>query len=220
MIPPMLAQMFRTMRAFFLANARASAGGSTLDLPGVAAAIVPAMPERSVVNCVVYDDADALEHELDRIAAAYEEAGVQAWTVWVHDSDARAGELLAAAGHVLDAEPVAQARDLEGVEPPPAGQLDLLDDPTPADFDPIVETAYGWPGFASAIPAFPPSFHAYVARADGQPACCLITFDEDGDTCIQVVGTVPQARGRGLAGGLLAQALADARERGCTTTAS
>lgn len=95
MIQPMLAPMFRTMRAFFLANARASAGGSTLELPGVGAAIVPAMPERSVVNCVV------------------------------------------------------------------AGELDLLDDPTPADFDPIVEAAYGWPGFASAIPAFPPSFRDF-----------------------------------------------------------
>src|SRR5438270_208278 len=52
--------MFRTLRAFSLASAEASQGGSTLELPGVSAAIVPSMPERSVVNCVVYEDAEAL----------------------------------------------------------------------------------------------------------------------------------------------------------------
>jgi GNAT superfamily N-acetyltransferase len=86
--------MFRTMRAFWLANAERSRGGSTLELPGVAAATVPAMPERSVVNSVVYEDA----------------VGVDAWTVWVHESDARAQDLLAAAGNALDAEPMGQAR--------------------------------------------------------------------------------------------------------------
>jgi hypothetical protein len=69
--------MFRTMRAFWLASAEASRGGSTLELPGVAAAIVPAMPERSVVNGVVYDDAGALGAALDEVGAAYGDAGVE-----------------------------------------------------------------------------------------------------------------------------------------------
>src|SRR5437868_4410101 len=153
--------MFRTMRAFFLANAEASRGGSTLELPGVAAAIFPAMPERSVVNCVVYDGAEALGAALDQLAAAYDEAGVVAWTVWVHDSDARAQELLRAAGNVFDAEPMAQARDLDGIEAPRAEELDLIENPSPADFDPIVEAAYGWPGFAATMTRLP--LHPYVA---------------------------------------------------------
>ncbi|HEX8073529.1 MAG TPA: GNAT family N-acetyltransferase [Thermoleophilaceae bacterium] len=214
----MLDPMFRTMRAFWLANARASVGGSTLELAGAIAAIVPAMPDRSVVNSVVYDDAGALERGLDSIAAAYEDAGVRAWTVWVHESDERARELLAAAGHVLDAHPMGQARELAGVDELPHGDLDLHPDPVPADFDPVVESAYGWPGFAAAIPAFPPGFHAYVALLDARPACCLGLFDCNGDTGVQLVGTVSEARGRGLAGRLLARALVDARERGCTTT--
>src|SRR5439155_5826734 len=118
--------MFRSLRAFWLGFAPATRGGSTLELPGVAAAIVPAMPQRSVVNCVVYEDADALEAQLDPLAAAYEAAGVDAWTVWVHESDDRAQGTLSAAGHVLDAEPMAQARDLDGIEPPEDGDLDLL----------------------------------------------------------------------------------------------
>src|SRR2546423_12757208 len=106
--------MFRTMRAFWLANAEASRGGSTLELPGVAAAIFPSMPERSVVNCVVYYEAEALGAALDQLAAAYDEAGGVAWTGLGHDSDARAQELLTAAGKVVGAEPMAPARDLGG----------------------------------------------------------------------------------------------------------
>jgi GNAT superfamily N-acetyltransferase len=208
--------MFRTMRAFWLANAEASRGGSTLELPGVAAAIVPTMPERSVVNCVVYDDAEALGAALGELGAAYDHAGVSAWTVWVHESDARAQEHLAADGHVLDAEPMAQARELDGVEPPGDGELDLVGDPTPADFDPIVEAAYGWPGFADAMTELP--LHPYVARHEGRPAACLGIFDHDGDAGVQLVGTVPEARGRGLASLLMRRALVDARERGCTFT--
>src|SRR2546421_5413371 len=135
--------MFRTMRAFWLASAEASRGGFTRELPGVAAAIVPSMPERSVVNCAVYEDADALGAALDRLAAAYDEAGVQAWTVWVHESDGRAQELLTAAGHVLDAEPMAQARELDGVEAPGAGGPDPIGGPFPARLGPLVGGAYG-----------------------------------------------------------------------------
>ena len=206
--------MFRTLRAFSLASAEASQGGSTLELPGVSAAIVPSMPERSVVNGVVYEDAEALGAALDRLATAYDEAGVHAWTVWVHESDARARELLTAAGHVLDAEPMAQARELDGVEAPAAGELDLVEDPSPADFDPIVEGAYGWPGFGASMTRLP--FHPYVALHEGRPAACLGIFDHGGDAGVELVGTIREARGRGLASRLLLKALADARGRGCS----
>src|SRR5436190_24233537 len=114
----MLDVMFRSLRAFWLGFAPATRGGTTLEFPGVGAAIVPAIPQRSVVNCVVYEDADALEAQLDRLAEAYDEARIKAWTVWVHESDKRAQELLSEAGHVLDAEPMAQARALDGLEQP------------------------------------------------------------------------------------------------------
>jgi len=74
----MLESMFRSMRSFWLGFAEASRGGSSLELPGVYAAIMPAMRDRSVVNCVVHDGAEALEAALDRLAAAYDDAGVQA----------------------------------------------------------------------------------------------------------------------------------------------
>lgn len=210
--------MFRSMRAFWTAFGRASRGGSVLELPGVSAAIMPSLPDRSVVNCVVYDDPDSLAAALDELGAAYDGAGVSAWTVWVHESDEAAKRTLAAAGHVLDAEPMGQERELGGLEAPAPGELDLVADPSPSDFEPIVAASYGWHGFARAIPAFPPHFHAYVARHEGEPAACLGTWDADGDAHVQLVGTVPEARGRGLAPQLLRLALVEARERGCTTT--
>lgn len=215
----MLDRMFRSMRSFWLGFAAASRGGSVLELPGVYAALTPAMPDRSVVNCVVYDDAAALESSLDRLAAAYEEAGLPAWTVWVHESDDRAQRALAAAGHVLDGEPMGQDLDLADVAAPGGPDLDLVAQPSPADFDPIVTAAYGWAGFGAAIPEFPPEFHAYAARGDdGRAAACLGIWDVDGDAHVQLVGTLPEARGKGLATRLLARALLDARERGCTTS--
>jgi GNAT superfamily N-acetyltransferase len=214
----MLGLMFRGMRSFWAGFARASRGGSVLELPGVTAAIMPAMPERSVVNCVVYDEAEALRKSLDELAAAYDAAGVRAWTVWVHESDDRAQAVLRAAGNVLDAEPMGQKRDLAGLEPPALGDLELLRDPATADFDPIVEASYGWPGFADTIVRFPSEFHAYVALHDARPACCLGIWDADGDAHVQLVGTAPEARGRGLASRLLRLALIDARERGCATS--
>ena len=205
--------MLRTMRAFWLESARASRGGSTFELPGVVAAVVPAMPQRSVVNCVVYEDADALGAALDQLAAAYETAGVLAWTVWVPEADTRVQELLTAAGHVFDAEPMGQARELDGIEPPGEGELDLVADPSPDDFEPVVAGAYGWLGFGAAMERLP--FHPYVARHEGRPAACLGIFDHEGDAGVELVGTIPEARCRGLASRLLQRALADARERGC-----
>src|SRR5437016_3718234 len=104
----MLQPMFDSMRSFWLAFAGASRGGATFERPGVHAAIVPAMPERSVVNCVVYGTAARLAAALPELAEAYDGAGVRAWTVWVHETDADAQATLTEASHVLDAAPMGQ----------------------------------------------------------------------------------------------------------------
>ena len=212
----MLAPMFESMRSFWLAMARATDGGSALELPGVWAAVVPALPGRSVVNCVVYEDAPALEAALPDLAEAYDGAGVRAWTVWVHESDADTQSALAAAGHVLDAAPMGQELELDRVERPADADLELASDPTTADWDPIVAASYGWPGFAAAVPAFPHGFHPYMALHDGSAAACLGIWDHGDDAHVQLVATAPEARRRGLASRLLLHALADARDRGCT----
>src|SRR5438874_340197 len=78
-------------------------GGRLLEFDGIVATVMPAMPERSVWNAVVYERADALASTLDELAATYEEVGVKAWMVWVPSLDGEARKLLRRAGHRLDA---------------------------------------------------------------------------------------------------------------------
>jgi GNAT superfamily N-acetyltransferase len=84
----------------------------------------------------------------------------------------------------------------------------------------INDRAYGLAGnFAAALTApSAPGVHAYVAHHDGAAAACAVTYDRDGDCGVYMVATLPEARGRGLAGGLMTRALADAAERGCATS--
>jgi GNAT superfamily N-acetyltransferase len=62
-----------------------------------------------------------------------------------------------------------------------------------------------------------PAYH-YVARGNSQPVASVVSHDHEGDCSMWWVATVPEARGRGLAAGLMRHALADGRERGCGVT--
>lgn len=197
------------------AFAVASPGGRAFEDGGITAGIVPRMADRSAVNSVVYDDAAELEERLPDLARVYEEAGVLAWTVWVPASDERARSALAAAGHVLDAEPMGMAMALDGVEA--ADDLDLAE-ASPEALTGVIAESYHWDTVREALVRWGPQYHPYVARAGGEPACTLAIHDHDADAHVTFVGTIERARGRGLAKALLARALADARERGCATT--
>ena len=213
-------RMLASMRAFFPSVGEGSPGFCCLWLDGVLASITPAVPEKSVPNSVVYESEDALEAALPELARAYEDAGVLAWTVWVPDPHERARDFLGQAGHVLDADPTAMVAELSEIEPPRES------DPAPSEAAASVEVgtvndlAYDSAdaftrmlGGAVADPA-----HTYVKHADGRAVASVMTADHDGDCGVYWVATVPEARGRGLAAGLMRRALAAARERGCTTT--
>lgn len=189
------------------------------DLDGVMAAVVPACPERSVLNSVCYAETGRLAAALDRLAALYDEAGVHAWTVWVPSQDHEAANLLERAGHVLDASPEAMAVGL-GSAGRPQLELDWTRDGDLGAVAELNDLAYGYDGsFARAFAARSEHpFALYVARVDGRPASCCATEDLDGDCHVTLVATVPEARGRGLAAALLAHALADAREGGLATS--
>src|ERR671918_876700 len=79
--------------------------GSVWEEGDVLAAIFPAAPDRSVFNSVFYEDGERLLASLDELAAAYDEAGVRAWTVWVPEEDSATAAGLAEAGHLDDAQP-------------------------------------------------------------------------------------------------------------------
>jgi GNAT superfamily N-acetyltransferase len=212
-----LDRLFPSLAAFARAFALATPGGDVYEDERVVAAIVPAMPDRSVVNCVVYDDAAALQARLAALATRYDRAGVEAWTVWAHESDKQAIRALEAAGNALDAEPMAMGRELDGIEPLD-GELELVPDPAPGDVAEVLAGAYHWETIGRALLRWHDGYHAYLALADGTPAATLGVHDHEGDAHVTLVGTLEPARGRGLATALMRRALADARERGCTTT--
>lgn len=207
------------MAGFFPALARHGSDGHVVERDGVVAAIVPSCPERSVVNCVVYSDANALGGALDELGSEYERAGVRAWTVWVPEHDREAAEVLERAGHILDARPAAMVRDLSDFEVSPPFDLDLFE-PDMAEAARLNDAAYGFPGdFERAFHERPPEpAHLYLARADGAPACTVLAYEENGECGIYLVATLPEARGRGLATALMTHALLEARGRGCVTT--
>ena len=191
-------------------------GGFLFEQDGVLASVFPPVPDRSLPNSVVYRDADGLGRVLDGLAATYRDAGVRAWTVWTPQQDDAARELLAAAGHKLDANPAAMAADLTEVEPPRDG--DPRPDPEPRleDLGRLNDLAYGLDGELARViggGAGDPA-HLYVARDGGDAVSALLTADHEGDCSIWWVATHPEFRGRGLSSGLMRRALADGRERG------
>ncbi|HEU0023649.1 MAG TPA: GNAT family N-acetyltransferase, partial [Thermoleophilaceae bacterium] len=96
------------------------------------------------------------------------------------------------------------------------------DDPEP-DPEPLLEDlgrindlAYGTGDAFNRIlgqgPADPR--HNYIARLGESAVASVVSQDHRGDCSIWWVATVPEARGRGLAAGLMRRALDDGRARG------
>jgi ribosomal protein S18 acetylase RimI-like enzyme len=200
---------------------RASEGARSVDFPGgVRAAMTPVRPDRSVVNAVAYSDTDALISVLDEVARVYEEAGIEAWTVWVPVEDRRAAEALAAAGHALDGIPRNMGAPLDEMDLEARFELDLDPDPDWVDVAELNESAYfasqGGRYFGPALARLDEL--PYVIRVDGRTAACLAIADIDDDAYVQLVATRPDFQRRGLAGELLRLALREARERGMKTT--
>ncbi len=189
---------------------------------GVLAAIVPACPGRSVINSVVYRDAEALGAAREELTRAYEDAGVRAWTVWVPEDEADAAGLLEKAGHRLDAVPLAMTLDLAGLPEPEGDELDWDDRAAADDVARINDSAYGFetPQFGAALARLPGDLplRFYQARADGEPACVVGILDQDEDSGVYLVATLKHRRGRGLARRLLHRALTESRERGQRTS--
>jgi GNAT superfamily N-acetyltransferase len=198
----------------------ASEGARALERDGVLAAVVPAAPERAVVNAVLYRSADGLEAAYDEVAAAYGEIGAK-WTVWLPPGDGAAARLLETRGHYLDAQPMAMARELDGVARPPADALaEWTAEGELAEVGEVNDRAYtfGTDSFSRALRTLPDGVaHIYVARDGGRPVGCLSIMDHRGNSEVQMVAVVPEARGTGITRKLLGHALADAAQRGNET---
>ena len=217
----LLDRVFESMFHWYRLVGGASDGARALERDGVLAAVVPAAPERAVVNAVVYRSAGGLEAAYDEVASAYDEIGAK-WTVWVSPGDDAAAALLESHGHELDARPWAMARPLDGVERPRAEALgDWTAEGSLSDVSEINDRSYtfGTDSFSRALKRLPDgAAHVYVVSDGGAPVGCLLVLDHEGNSEIQVVAVVPEARGRGITTKLLGHALADAAERGNETS--
>ena len=180
---------------------------------------MPARPDRSVVNGVVYEDPSALIAARERLAAAYDHAGVFAWTVWARPGDEEVPRALRDAGHKFDGQPMLMAGVLDEMDLEPRFAVDFHREPTWGTVARINDVCYGLDPLHSFADAFAGiREQAYVAELDGRPVACVAVCPHEGDCGIYFVATLPEARGRGLAGALMRIALREAREQGCETT--
>ena len=212
--------MLESMRVFFRSVPPSTDAGRVVELDGVVACVTPAVPERSLPNSVVYETEDHLIAALDELSNLYDEAAVLAWTVWTPDYHERARRALADAGNVLDANPEAMVVELDRIEAPRDTDPEPDPEPQAEDLGVINDLAYdSGDSFQRLLGrgALDPA-HVYIARVDGEPAASVVTQDHAGDCSLWWVAVVPEARGRGLAAGLIRRALADGHGRGCDVT--
>ena len=197
-----------------------STGGNVWRRDGITASVVPDSPKRSFFNSVLYTDPEPLVDSIAELAGLYSEAGVEAWTVWVPEADGDVAKALGAAGHRLDATPRAMAMPLGGlVAPEPDPQLEIREEPDYELVSSINEVAYGFaPGEFPVMRGDLSSLRTYFGSIAGETVACAGAFAHGGDCEIVFVAVLPEGRGRGISGRLMARALADAAEEGLETT--
>ena len=195
-------------------------GGRVWEEDGVFASIVPSSPKRSFFNSVLYEDPNRMIDSIDTLAGVYADAGVEAWTVWVPEQDGEVAEALDTAGHELDATPRAMAMPLDERNPPDSDpQLEIREEPDFELVSKLNEVAYGFaPGEFPPIRGEQPSLRTYFGSLDGETVGCAGAFTNGSDCEIVYVAVLPEGRGRGISGRLMARALEDADQQGLETT--
>ena len=160
---------------------------------------------------------------IDELAAAYADAGVRAWTVWVPDYDRRSAEMLAERGHVLDGAPRTMGLDLDDLRPPaeplPAGVELVAGGVGDARGDQRPRLRHRGAGLERGDGARAGSGARDPARrtsaASRSPARSSSTITATRPS--RAVATLPEHRGKGLAGWIITELLRSARERGMST---
>ncbi|MGA9636274.1 MAG: GNAT family N-acetyltransferase [Solirubrobacterales bacterium] len=197
-----------------------SSGGSVRLEGDVFAAIVPASPNRSFFNSVIYRHPESMLASIDELARVYADAGVEAWTVWVPEADTEVAQALGAAGHRLDATPRAMAMAIGDLRPPePEGELEIREEPDYELLSSLNEIAYGFaPGEFPVMRGELPAFRIYFGSMNGKTVGCAGAFTRGSDCEITFVAVLPEWRGRGISGRLMARALDDAAAQGLETS--
>jgi len=196
---------------------RVAIGAELYESDGVVASVVPSIPA-SFFNAAVLRTHPDYPGALARLERMYSEAGQPHWGVWTGPADREASVALGAAGLVLDSTPVLMAAEIESVD-----MTGSVEPAKPVDLDAvgrINDAAYGYPPtMANAVAGPPPpGVHATGVHRDGELAAVTVVLDVGDDAFVTFVATLPEQRAQGLASGLIREALAQAQQRGRTTT--
>jgi ribosomal protein S18 acetylase RimI-like enzyme len=188
---------------------------------GWQALVTPAAKAAPFFNAVVYDDGAAIAAALPTLDALYVEAGVMAWTVWVHHDDPETAAACERAGHELANSPALMGGALAELDLERRHAYALDHDPDWRTIGRLNGLGYGahpeWMGSVIAD-IDEPALVRVVALVDGEPRACAAGLLHE-DTCyVGLVATDPAARRRGLAGECTAAVLRAARAAGATTT--
>jgi ribosomal protein S18 acetylase RimI-like enzyme len=207
---------WRGMVAFQQLIGRHGPGSAPLVRDAFVASAVPKIPS-SLINAACPRDDAPLRPHLDEISDFY--ADVPKWGAWIDPGNADDAEALKDRGLVLDSRPVLMATPLDVIEAPANGLA--VERTDMAHVGDVNDRAYGSPAgvIASALGAIPAAeIRGYGLRVDGELASVASIIDVGQDAFVTMVATLPNQRGNRLASSLLAQALAEARRRGKTTT--
>jgi hypothetical protein len=183
-----------TLLAAWERYAHASEGAAVHRLAGVAAAVFPTEPERSVYNNVVLKcalTASRREEVIASMEAEYANAGVTRYAAWVHQTDRPLRSDLERRGYTLDEVTRAMGIALDDIRAP-RPELEL----GPADWSEHLCIAGVAPGLLDDLDVA--TFHVLVGRHRGENVVTGIAFDFDADSGIYNVGTLEPARRRGL----------------------
>jgi GNAT superfamily N-acetyltransferase len=217
MIPPVDADLYRrgmkTTLAAWEEYARGTADAEVRRSPGVAAAIFPSEPERSVYNNAILGRDLPARDRAAAVAAmetAYDARGVTRFAAWVHETDEPLRSDLERRGYAVDETTRAMGLPLDDIlVPRPTLELELA----------------GWDDFLRILGlperllsgADHSAFHLLFARLDDECVATATALDHEGDCGIYNVATLEHARRHGLGTALTAVQLHDAAARGCRT---
>jgi ribosomal protein S18 acetylase RimI-like enzyme len=202
-----------TLLASWEHYARAATGAAVQRSAGVASAVFPSEPERSVYNNAVLERDLAAGERAEAIGAmeaAYQSAGVTRFAAWVHEGDEAMRSELEGRGYTLDEVTRAMGMRLDDLRLP-RPDLELAT----ADWSEHLRIAGVPPDLLSDLDTV--AFHILVARLCGESVATAIAFDFATDCGIYNAGTLERARRRGLGTALTALHLHDAIARGRRT---
>src|SRR4051812_5245663 len=187
----------KTLLGSWAAIARGSPGAAVVRLPGVAAAVFPAGPERSIYNNALLERDLAPAGRLaalDAMEAAYAAAGVTRFAAWAHESDHGLRADLEARGYAIDTVTRAMGMALADLRlPRPEIALERAD----------------WPAYLRYLERFglpaglppggdPDAFEGLLAAPDGGTVGTPLAFDAARDRRLYNVGELRHARRRVL----------------------